>query len=113
MGNRLYVGNLSFSATSDTIREAFGQAGEVTDIHIVTDRDSGKPRGFAFVTMGSQQAAADAVQKLNGQVLDGRPLRVREAEDRPQRSGGGGGGGGGFRDGPRRDGGGGRGRQGR
>jgi cold-inducible RNA-binding protein len=109
MGNRLYVGNLSFSTTSDTIRQAFGQAGEVTDIHIVTDRDSGKPRGFAFVTMGSQQAAVDAVQKLNGQVLDGRPVRVREAEDRPPRTGGGGGGG--FRDGPRRDGGGGRGRR--
>jgi RNA recognition motif-containing protein len=109
MGNRLYVGNLSFSTMSDTIREAFSQSGEVTDIHIVTDRNSGQSRGFAFVTMGSQQAASDAIQKMNGTMLDGRPLRVREAEDRPQRSGGGEGG---FREG-RRDGGGGRGRRGR
>jgi RNA recognition motif-containing protein len=96
MGNRLYVGNLSFNATKDSISNAFAQAGEVTDIHIVTDRETGQPRGFAFVTMGSAKAAADAISKMNGAVLDGRTLRVNEAEERPQRGGGGGGGGGGY-----------------
>jgi cold-inducible RNA-binding protein len=95
MGTRLYVGNLSFSSTSETVREAFARIGEVTDVHIVTDRTSGQSRGFGFVTMGSPAEAQKAIESMNGANLDGRPLRVNEAEERPQRGGGGGGFGGG------------------
>jgi RNA recognition motif-containing protein len=96
MGNRLYVGNLSFESTADTLRQAFAASGEVTDAHVVTDRDTGRSRGFGFVTMGNAHEAASAIAAMNGANLDGRVLRVNEAEERPQRSGGGGGGGGGF-----------------
>jgi cold-inducible RNA-binding protein len=92
MGTRLYVGNLSFGSTVDTVREAFTRCGEVTDVHIVTDRMTGQSRGFGFVTMGSQKDAENAIQTMNGAALDGRPLRVNEAEERPPRGGGGGGG---------------------
>src|ERR1700722_12962761 len=95
MGTRLYVGNLSFSSTNETGREAFARIGEVTDVHIVTDRTSGQSRGFGFVTMGSPAEAQKAIEAMNGANLDGRPLRVNEAEERPQRGGGGGCGGGG------------------
>jgi RNA recognition motif-containing protein len=95
MGTRLYVGNLSFSSTGETVREAFSRIGEVTDVHIVTDRTSGQSRGFGFVTMGSPAEAQKAIEAMNGATLDGRPLRVNEAEERPQRGGGGGGFGGG------------------
>jgi len=95
MGTRLYVGNLSFHATADDVRDAFTQSGEVTDVHIVTDRETGRSRGFAFVTMGTSEAAQAAISAMNGAMLDGRPLRVNEAEERPQRGGFGGGGGGG------------------
>jgi RNA recognition motif-containing protein len=94
MSTRLYVGNLSFHATTDSVREAFTQLGEVTDVHVVMDRETGRSRGFAFVTMGTPQAAASAIASMNGALLDGRPLRVNEAEERQQRSGGGGFGGG-------------------
>ena len=111
MGTRLYVGNLSFSSTNETVREAFARIGEVTDVHIVTDRTSGQSRGFGFVTMGTPAEAQKAIEAMNGATLDGRPLRVNEAEERPQRGGfgggGGGGGGGGAGGGGRRGGGGG------
>jgi RNA recognition motif-containing protein len=108
MGTRLYVGNLSFSSTVDTVREAFARIGEVTDVHIVTDRATGQSRGFGFVTMGSPAEAQKAIESMNGANLDGRALRVNEAEERPQRGGfGGGGGGGGHGGGDRRRGGGG------
>lgn len=94
MGNRLYVGNLSYHATPDSLRDAFSACGEVTDVHIVQDRDSGQSRGFGFVTMGTAQEAANAIANLDGQSLDGRALRVNEAEERQPRGGGGGGGGG-------------------
>lgn len=102
MGNRLYIGNLSYSATSDSLREAFSACGEVTDVHIVEDRDSGQSRGFGFVTMGSATEAAKAISMLDGSSLGGRALRVNEAEERQSggggaRRGGGGGGGGGRR----------------
>jgi cold-inducible RNA-binding protein len=93
MGNRLYVGNLSFQSNSDSIRTTFAAFGSVTDVHVVMDRESGQSRGFAFVTMGSAQEAAKAIAQMNGATLDGRELRVNEAEERPSRSGGGGGGG--------------------
>jgi RNA recognition motif-containing protein len=104
MGNRLYVGNLSFQATTETLREAFASCGEVTDVHIVQDRETGQSRGFGFVTMGSDAEARAAMAKLDGTSIDGRALRVNEAEERQNRGGGGGGGGG------RRGGGGGGGR---
>jgi RNA recognition motif-containing protein len=119
MSSRLYVGNLSFNSTTESVREAFTQHGTVTDVHVVTDRQTGQSRGFAFVTMGDDAQASKAIQAMNGAMLDGRPLRVNEAEARPQRSGGGGGGGGfgggdrsdrGGRGGDRRGGGGGGGR---
>ncbi len=92
MGNRLYVGNLSFQTKAETIRTSFSAWGEVTDVHVVTDRETGQPRGFAFVTMGNAQEAAKAIAEMNGALLDGRPLRVNEAEERQPRAGGGGGG---------------------
>jgi RNA recognition motif-containing protein len=109
MGTRIYVGNLSFDTTAESVRELFTAQGEVTDVHLVMDRDTGRPRGFAFVTMGSEAAAEKAIRGTNGQVLDGRPLRVNEAEERQRGGGGGfrggGGGGGGFRGGGGRGGG--------
>jgi RNA recognition motif-containing protein len=113
MGNRLYVGNLSFQTTEASVRAAFEELGQVTDVHLVTDRDTGRSRGFAFVTMGDGQQATAAIQGMNGALLEGRALRVNEAEEKPQRSGGGfggGGGGGGYGGGggSRRGGGGGR-----
>ncbi|HVY30933.1 MAG TPA: RNA-binding protein [Polyangiaceae bacterium] len=98
MGNRLYVGNLSFSATDQTLREAFAAHGDVTDVHVVVDRMTGQSRGFGFVTMGSQNEANAAMEAMNGADLDGRSLKVNEAEERQGGGGnrGGGGRGGGF-----------------
>jgi RNA recognition motif-containing protein len=93
MNTRLYVGNLSFNATADSVRGAFQEFGTVSDVHLVSDRETGRSRGFAFVTMGTSEEAAKAMQAMDGQNLDGRPLRVNEAEQRQQRGGGGGGGG--------------------
>src|SRR5438093_10313262 len=97
MNTRLYVGTLSFNTTADGVRPAFQQFGTVSDVHLVTDRETGRSRGFAFVTMGTTEEAAKAIEGMDGKTLDGRPLRVNEAEQRQQR--GGGGGGGGFRGG--------------
>ena len=97
MGNRLYVGNLSFNATNDSLRTAFSSFGDITDVHVVSDRETGQSRGFGFVTMGTSQAAQKAIAEMNGALLDGRALKVNEAEERPRRTGGGGGGGGGGR----------------
>ena len=94
MGNRLYVGNLSFNANTDSVREAFSQFGEITDVHVVSDRVTGQSRGFGFVTLGTAEAAQKAIREMNGALLDGRALKVNEAEERPNRGGGGGGGGG-------------------
>jgi RNA recognition motif-containing protein len=80
MGTRLYVGNLSYEATADSVRAVFSLHGYVSDVHIVTDRDTGRSRGFAFVTMGSAEQASTAVTKMNGALIDGRPLRVNEAQ---------------------------------
>jgi RNA recognition motif-containing protein len=95
MGNRLYVGNLSFQANNESVRAAFAPFGEITDVHVVSDRETGQSRGFGFVTMGSSDAAAKAIATMNGAMVDGRPLKVNEAEERQNRGGGGGGGGGG------------------
>ena len=97
-------------SSPDALRQAFSASGEVTDVHIVSDRESGQSRGFGFVTMGNAQEAATAISAMNGAMLEGRALRVNEAEERPQRSGGGGGGfGGGGGGGGGRGGGGGKG----
>jgi RNA recognition motif-containing protein len=96
MGNRLYVGNLAFQTSEDVIRDVFMESGEVTDVKLVTDRETGRSRGFAFVTMASDEAAQKAISELDGAELDGRNLRVNEAEERRDRPGGGGGGGRGF-----------------
>jgi RNA recognition motif-containing protein len=118
MNTRLYVGNLSFNTSADGVRTAFEQFGTVSDVHLVTDRETGRARGFAFVTMGSAEEAAKAIQGMDGKTLDGRALRVNEAEERQQRGGGGyrgggGGGGGDWGGGGGGDRGGGRGRGGR
>jgi cold-inducible RNA-binding protein len=94
MNNRLYVGNLSYSTTQASLETAFAVAGEVHEVAMPIDRESGQPRGFAFVTMGNAQAANSAIAQLNGSMLDGRALKVNEAQERPARSGGGGYGGG-------------------
>lgn len=94
MGNRLYVGNLSFNASADTLRSTFAEFGDVTDVHLVTDRESGQSRGFGFVTMGSAAEASKAMNQLNGSMLDGRALKVNEAEERSNNNRGGGGRGG-------------------
>ncbi|MFO0548926.1 MAG: RNA-binding protein [Polyangiaceae bacterium] len=85
MGNRLYVGNLSFNTTKPSIENAFASAGEVREVAIPTDRETGQSRGFAFVTMADANAASVAIATLNGLMLDGRPLRVNEAQERPSR----------------------------
>ena len=95
MGNRLYVGNLSFSTTQAAIESAFASAGDVREVAMPTDRETGQPRGFAFVTMGTAQAATTAISQLNGLMLDGRAIKVNEAQERQPRGGGGGYGGGG------------------
>ncbi len=93
MGSRLYIGNLTFETTEETLNAALSEGGRaVKDIHIVTDRDTGKPRGFAFAEMASEADAQAAIADLDGKSLDGRNLKVNEAHERQQRSGGRGGG---------------------
>ena len=106
MGNKLYVGNLPFSSTEDSLREAFGQCGSVTDVMIALDRQTGRSRGFGFITFSNDEEAAAAVEKFHGTDMEGRTIQVNEArprEDRPSGGGGGGyrggGGGGGYRGG--------------
>ena len=97
-GTRLYVGNLNFNTTESSLRTAFEADGrQVVEVKIVTDRDTGQPRGFGFVEMGSPADAEGAIAALDGQQLDGRTLRVNVAQERTGGGGGGGGGrGGGF-----------------
>ena len=95
MGARLYIGNLSWDTSEDTLRAALSEGGRnVKDLHMVMDRDTGRPRGFAFAEMSSDEEAMATIDALNGVDLDGRPLTVNEARERQPRSGGGGGGGG-------------------
>ena len=91
MGRRLHVGNLPFSADENQIRELFGQNERtVTEVKLITDRDTGRLRGFGFVEMGSDEDAGGAIRDLNGYSLDGRDLTVNEAKERTQGGGGGG-----------------------
>jgi len=100
-GTRLYVGNLSFGTTEPVLRQAFEEDGrKVVDVKIITDRDTGQPRGFAFVEMSSPAEAEAAIKSVDGRNLEGRTLRVSMAQERTGGGGGGGGrGGGGFRGG--------------
>jgi RNA recognition motif-containing protein len=86
MNNRLYVGNLSYDVTDTTLRACFNECGAVSDLHIATDRETGRARGFAFVTMSSDAEANNAMSQLNGAMFEGRPLRVNIAEPRPARN---------------------------
>jgi RNA recognition motif-containing protein len=90
---KIYVGNLSFNSSEDDVRQLFAQHGEVHSVALITDRETGRPRGFGFVEMDDASAQA-AMSALDGQEFDGRTLRVNEAQDR--RGGGGRGGGGGY-----------------
>jgi RNA recognition motif-containing protein len=91
LSKKLYVGNLSFSSTEDDIRAAFESHGSVDSVNLITDRETGRSRGFAFVEMADTSAAEAAMSALDGSDLGGRTLKVNEAKER-QRSGGGGGG---------------------
>jgi len=94
MGTRLYVGNLSYTTTEASLRAMFESEGrQVREVAVISDRETGRPKGFAFVTMGSEKDAQGAIASLDGQELDGRQIRVNEAQERPQRRTGGGGGG--------------------
>ncbi|HEU5398794.1 MAG TPA: RNA-binding protein [Gammaproteobacteria bacterium] len=100
--NKLYVGNLPFSVNEEQLRGVFAQYGDISELSLIMDRDTGRPKGFGFITFANQQAAEKALEQ-NGKDLGGRPLRVNIATDKPRT-----GGGGGFRGGNRGAGGGGR-----
>ena len=91
MGKKLYVGNLPFSATDESLTQLFQQAGQVESTQIITDRDTGRSKGFGFVEMSSDQEAADAITRFNGADFEGRSLTVNEARPMAPREGGGGG----------------------
>jgi cold-inducible RNA-binding protein len=94
MSNRIYVGNLSFNTDEHSLESTFSRYGQTQEVKLVMDRETGRSRGFAFVSMADVDSARKAIAELDGQMLDGRALRVREAEERSSggRSGGGGGG---------------------
>jgi len=94
MGSKVFVGNLDFNTSRDEVQSLFSQVGSIRDVFLPTDRDSGRPRGFAFVEFESEEDAQKAIERFNGYELSGRALRVNAAEDRPR--GGSGGGRGGF-----------------
>jgi RNA recognition motif-containing protein len=86
MSTRLFVGNLSFGTNELELRDVFGQSGQVLEVKLVTDRETGRSRGFAFVEMSSADEADKAISELNGRELGGRTLKVNQAESRPARS---------------------------
>ena len=94
MGRKLYVGNLSFGVTEDTLSEKVSEFGKVESCKIITDRDTGQSKGFGFVEMSSDSEAHAAIDGLNGVDFEGRPLKVNEAKPQERNSRGGGGGGG-------------------
>ena len=91
MGKNIYVGNVSYSTTQDGLQKLFEAYGEVASVNVITDRETGRPRGFAFVEMATDEAASAAIDALSGQEVDGRTLTVNEARPRAPRSGGRGG----------------------
>ncbi len=94
MNKKLYVGNLPYSTTEAQVRDLFGQAGEIVEVALITDRETGRPKGFGFVEMATEEGAQEAIKRFNGYTLDKRNLTVNEARPREERSGGGGFGGG-------------------
>jgi RNA recognition motif-containing protein len=94
LGRKIYVGNIPFTTTEDELRSLFSAHGGVDTVNMIMDRETGRPRGFAFIEMDDDGSAQNAIKSLDGSELDGRNLRVNEAEDKRR---GGGGGGGGFR----------------
>ncbi len=92
MSNKLFVGNLSFETTENDLQDAFAAHGTVTETNLMTDRTTGRPRGFGFITMGTPEEAQKAIAALNGSQLGGRALTVNVAKPREERTGGGGGG---------------------
>src|SRR3954452_7741481 len=97
MSTKLFVGNLSFNTTENDLQDAFAAHGTVVEANLMMDRATGRPRGFGFVTMSTEEEAKKAIEALNGATVDGRNLTVNIARPREERSGGGGGGGGGGR----------------
>jgi cold-inducible RNA-binding protein len=104
MSKKLFVGGLSWGTTDDGLHGAFSKFGEIVEAKVITDRETGRSRGFGFVTFANDEGATSAINEMNGAELDGRTIKVNEAEDKGFRAGGGGGGGG---RGPRGGGGGG------
>jgi RNA recognition motif-containing protein len=100
-GKKVFVGGLSWNTNDDTLRDAFAQFGNVDEAKVIQDRDTGRSRGFGFVTFSDSEGAQRAISAMDGKELDGRTIKVNEAEDKPRgsRGGGGGGGGGGGRGG--------------
>ena len=92
MGKKLYVGNLSYETTEQQVRDLFSQVGAISEVSLITDRDTGRAKGFGFVEMDSQENATEAIKRFNGYTLNDRALTVNEARPREERSGGGGGG---------------------
>ncbi len=107
---KIYIGNMSFDTTEDTVRQAFEAYGEINSINLISDRETGRPKGFGFVEMANDEQAKAAIAGLNGTDMGGRTVNVNEARPRPEGGGGGRGGSGGGRGGNRGGGGGGRGR---
>jgi len=94
MGKKVFVGGMSWNTDSEGLRQAFERFGEVVDAKVITDRDTGRSRGFGFVTFESDESAEQAISEMDGQDLDGRTVKVNEAQERPRNNRGGGGGGG-------------------
>ncbi len=94
MSNKMFVGNLSFNTTENDLQDAFAAHGTVTEVNLMMDRETGRPRGFGFVTMSNAEEAQNAIAALNGKQVDGRALTVNVAKPREERPAGGGGGGG-------------------
>lgn len=90
MAKKLYVGNLSYDTTEVQIRELFAQAGEITEVSVIIDRDTGRSKGFAFVQMQDDSVAQEAIRRFNGHMMNDRALTVNEARPREERSSGGG-----------------------
>ncbi len=90
MGNKLYIGNLPYSADQQTLQDAFGKCGTVESANVIMDRDTGRSKGFGFVEMSSSAEAQKATQEINGSTIDGREVKVNEAKPQEKRSGGGG-----------------------
>ncbi len=93
MSNKVFVGGISWNTDEDLLRETFGRCGEVTEAKVITDRETGRSRGFGFVSFSDSDGVSKAISELDGTELDGRSIKVNEAQDKPRGGGGGGGGG--------------------